>query len=119
MLFIQGIRPGLRFLVIFSNKLILYGEELLAPTPKPQAGWPPLVGCPQLLIQYIRSYPPYLEAVSSIHNLRTHHAVVTRDPPNMAHVITHSQYHSTAAHIKSSIRQLSLELSSLLLSTAL
>jgi hypothetical protein len=36
-----------------------------------------------LLIQYIRSYPPYLEAVSSIHNLRTHHAMVTRDPPNM------------------------------------
>ena len=25
----------------------------------PQAGGPPLVGCPRLLIQYIRSYPPY------------------------------------------------------------
>jgi hypothetical protein len=24
-----------------------------------QAGGPPLVGCPRLLIQYIRSYPPY------------------------------------------------------------
>jgi hypothetical protein len=30
-----------------------------------------------LLIQHIRSYPPYLEAVSSIRNLRTRHAVVT------------------------------------------
>jgi hypothetical protein len=51
--------------------------------PNPQAGGPPLVGCPRLLIQYIRSYPPYLDGVSSIRNLRTRHAVVTRDPPNM------------------------------------
>jgi hypothetical protein len=29
------------------------------------------IGCPQ----YIRSYPPYLEAASSIRNLRTRHAV--------------------------------------------
>jgi hypothetical protein len=28
-----------------------------------KAGEPPLVGCPRLLIQYIRSYPPYLQAV--------------------------------------------------------
>ena len=28
-------------------------------SPKPQAGGPTLVGCPRLLIQYIRSYPPY------------------------------------------------------------
>jgi hypothetical protein len=27
--------------------------------PNPQAGGPPLVGSPRLLIQYIRSYPPY------------------------------------------------------------
>jgi hypothetical protein len=43
----------------------------------PQAGGPPTVGCPRLLIQYIRSDPPYLEAVSSIRNRRTRHAVVT------------------------------------------
>jgi hypothetical protein len=30
-----------------------------------QAGWPPRVCCPRLLIQYIRSYPPILEAVPS------------------------------------------------------
>jgi hypothetical protein len=51
------------------------------------AGGPPLVGCPRLLIQYIRSYPPYLEGISSIRNLRTRHAVVTRDPPNMVRVL--------------------------------
>jgi hypothetical protein len=50
------------------------------PPSDPQAGVTPLVGCPRLLIQYIRSYPPYMEAVSFIHNLRTRHAVVTRDP---------------------------------------
>jgi hypothetical protein len=56
---------------------------LLSPMPNPQAGGPPLVGCPRLLIQYIRSYPTYLGAVSFIRILRTRHAVVTRDPPNM------------------------------------
>jgi hypothetical protein len=66
--------------VTFHNKLIFY-TEFLANT---LAGGPPLVGCPRLLIQYIRSYPPYLEVVSSICNLRTRHAMVTRDPHNMA-----------------------------------
>jgi hypothetical protein len=31
----------------------------------------------QLLIQYIHNYPPNLEAVSSIRNPRTRHAVLT------------------------------------------
>jgi hypothetical protein len=52
---------------------------LLAPPPNPQSGGPPLVGCPQQVIQYISSYPPSLEAFSTIRNLRTRHAVVTRD----------------------------------------
>jgi len=58
--------------------------RVVSPPPNPQAGGPPTVGCPRLLIQYIRSYPPYLEAVSSIRNPRTRHAVVTVDPLNMA-----------------------------------
>jgi hypothetical protein len=64
----------------FSNKLIIYGE--LSRRPNPHAGGPPLVGCPRLLIQYIRSFPPYLEGVS-IRSLRTRRAVVTKGPPNM------------------------------------
>ncbi|KDR20055.1 hypothetical protein L798_05448 [Zootermopsis nevadensis] len=44
---------------------------------------PPLVGCLRLLIQHIHNYPPYLKAFSSIRNLRTRHAMVTRDPPDM------------------------------------
>jgi hypothetical protein len=47
------------------------------PQSKYQAAGQLLDGCPRLLIQYILSYPPYLEAVSSIRNLRTHHAVTS------------------------------------------
>ena len=32
---------------------------VVSASPNPQAGGPPLVGCPHLLIQFIRSYPPY------------------------------------------------------------
>jgi hypothetical protein len=49
---------------------------MLAPRPTPQAGEPPLSSCPRLLIQYISSYLPYLETVTSIRDLKTRHAVV-------------------------------------------
>jgi hypothetical protein len=65
----------------FRNRLIFLGRGVVSPKPNPQAGRPLLAGCPQLLIKYIRSYPPYLEAVSSILNLRTSNTVVTIDPP--------------------------------------
>jgi hypothetical protein len=68
---------------MFRNKLGVLRWWVVSPPPHPQAGGPPPVGCPRLLFQYIRSYPPYLEAVSSIRNLRTRHAVVTGDPLNM------------------------------------
>ena len=42
-----------------SKFLLAIRDGLLAPRPTPQAGGPPLVGCPRLLIQFIRSYPPY------------------------------------------------------------
>jgi hypothetical protein len=67
-------------LMNFRIELIFYGEELLDPHPTPKLEDHP-IGSQRLLIQYIRSYPPYLEAVSSIRNLRTRHALVTRDPP--------------------------------------
>jgi len=55
---------------VFRKTIFFYGEELVAARTTFKAGNPPLVGCPRLLIQYIRSYPPYLEAVSSVCNLR-------------------------------------------------
>jgi hypothetical protein len=51
---------------------------VVSPCPNPKLEGHP-VGCLRLLIQYIRSYPPYLEAVSYISNLRMCHAVVTRE----------------------------------------
>jgi hypothetical protein len=46
--------------------------------PNPQAGGQPLVGWFRLIIQYIRSYAAYLDAVFSTRNLRPRRAVVTR-----------------------------------------
>jgi hypothetical protein len=51
----------LRGLVTFRNNYFLL-RRVVSPTPNHQAGGPTRVGCPRLLIQYIRSYPPYLEA---------------------------------------------------------
>lgn len=53
----------------------------------PCAGGPPLVNCPLLLTEYVHSYPPYLEVITSIRNLRTGHAVVKRDPPKVVRVL--------------------------------
>jgi len=43
---------------IFLNKGFSRGG-VVSTSPNPQAGGPPLVGCPRLFIQYIRSYTPY------------------------------------------------------------
>ena len=44
-------------LQVFLNMNVLQGG-VVSTSPNPQAGGPPLVGCPRLLIQFIRSYPP-------------------------------------------------------------
>ncbi|KAJ4442813.1 hypothetical protein ANN_04406 [Periplaneta americana] len=74
--FIGGLRDLRNKLCNELNVLILVIIKVISPSLNPQAGGPPLIGCPRLLIQYIHSYSPYLEAVSSIRNLRTRHAVV-------------------------------------------
>jgi len=76
--------------VTFGNKFFFYCKLLPHPST-PQAGGPAVVGCPRLFIQYIHSYPPYLEAVSSIHNLRTRCVMVTRDPLNMVLIPIYSE----------------------------
>jgi hypothetical protein len=43
--------------VIFNIRFLRRG--VVSTSPNPQAGGPPLVGCPRLLIQFIHSYPPY------------------------------------------------------------
>jgi len=42
----------------FVNRNLL-GWRVVSTSPNPQPGGPPLVECPRLFIQYIRSYPPY------------------------------------------------------------
>jgi hypothetical protein len=54
-------------------------RRALSVSAKPQAGGPPHVGSPGLLIQYIRSFHPYLEAVSSIRNGKARHDVMKRN----------------------------------------
>jgi hypothetical protein len=54
-------------------------EKYVSPSPNLQAGGPHLVCSPRLCMQYIRSYSPYLEAVSSIRNPRTRHTVLTHN----------------------------------------
>jgi hypothetical protein len=70
------------FLNIFMTSLFLRWG-VVKPTPNPQSGGQPIVGCLRLFIPYIRSFPPHLEGVSSIRNLRTFHAVATREALNM------------------------------------
>jgi hypothetical protein len=81
-LFKESVEVRGPFLHFVANLFILRWG-VVSPTPNLQAGGPPFVGCPRLLIQYIRSYRPYLEAISFIRSLRTRHPVVTRDPLNM------------------------------------
>ena len=45
-------------LQVFLNMNVLQGG-VVSTSPNPQGGGPRLVGCPRLLIQFIRCYPPY------------------------------------------------------------
>jgi hypothetical protein len=53
----QRISPGPRRVEKFRNNKNFLRWGVVSPTPNPQAGGPPFVGCPRLLIQYILSYP--------------------------------------------------------------
>jgi hypothetical protein len=64
-----------------------FTRGVVSTSPKPPAGGPPLVGCPWLLIRYIRSYHPYRRSSSiramprwqgpDYHMLPTHYVYVT------------------------------------------
>jgi hypothetical protein len=54
----QRISPGPRHFEKFHNNKKLLRWQVVGPTPNLQAGGPPLVRCPRLLIQYICSFPP-------------------------------------------------------------
>jgi hypothetical protein len=52
-----------RLPAVFRNMINFLRWGVVSTSPNPQAREPPIVGCPRLLIQYIRSYLPYLEVV--------------------------------------------------------
>jgi hypothetical protein len=58
-------------------------EELIIPPAQHPSLSITLVSCPWEHVPFIHNSPPYLEAFSSIRNLTTRHAVVTRDSLNM------------------------------------
>jgi hypothetical protein len=55
----QTDRPHQRFCGRVPNMVGSYGEEFFSNSPNSQVRGHPLVGCPRMLIQCIRSYPPY------------------------------------------------------------
>jgi hypothetical protein len=61
--------------VTFCNKLMFYGEDLLAPRPTSKLGDQPLSAVRDCLFNIFAAALPYLEAISS---LTTRHAVMTR-----------------------------------------
>jgi hypothetical protein len=74
-----------RFCVTFRNKLLLFSwREIGSTSQVPQCEGPPIVGCPRQYIEYNRSYPPYLETVSSIRISRTRRSVETWGPHNVS-----------------------------------
>jgi hypothetical protein len=72
----QIIYPSARPFVTFRKMLIYYCEVLLASSTT--------FRLEEHLASSLRSYPPYPEAGSFIHNIQTHHEVATRDPLNTA-----------------------------------
>jgi hypothetical protein len=72
--------PSPRLLVPFRSKHISLRRGVVSLTPNLQAGVLFPVGCSQVLIPYIRSYPPYLEVVSSIRNVGMGLVVMTMHP---------------------------------------
>jgi hypothetical protein len=79
MQFILGIRPGPRLLVYFRNRFTVYGEKFLAPRPTPKFEDHFLSAVRDCLFNIFEA----TLAVFFVRNLRTRHAVVTRDLPNM------------------------------------
>ena len=50
-------------LSLCRNTVMFLRWGVVSTSPNPQAGWPPFVGCPRLVIQCFCSHPPHLEAV--------------------------------------------------------
>jgi hypothetical protein len=84
------VRGALKHFVTIKN---FYGEGLSAPHPTPQLR----ITSYRLSATVYSIYsqlPSVPGGLPSIRNLRTRHAVVTRDPPNVAYILTLSSIHT-------------------------
>jgi hypothetical protein len=54
----RNIHSSSRLYVTFYNTFIVYSDGVVIPHTQPQAGGPPLVACPRLLIQFIHRCCP-------------------------------------------------------------
>ena len=73
----QSINPGLRQVFLFHNTASFYGEELSTPHPAPKQEDHPLSAVCGCLFNVFTA-TLHIVGRSSFHNLRTHHAMVTR-----------------------------------------
>jgi hypothetical protein len=71
----ESVRSRLMFMS--RNRFIFVRKRVVSPTPNPQAGGPPLVICPWLLIQCNSQLTSIAGGSPSIRDPRTSHAVVT------------------------------------------
>ena len=75
LMFYRRISPNPKLFWMFRNMIKFLRWGVVSTSSNPQVGRPPLIGCPRLLVQYIRSYSPYLEAVSPSATWRRHDVV--------------------------------------------
>ena len=74
--------PNLMFTSsVFSKRISFWWRAIVRPSPNPQAGRLPLLGCLRLNIRYILSYPSYLKASPQ-----------AGGPPNFKYLRMHVQY---------------------------
>jgi hypothetical protein len=63
--------------------MLVSPQDVVGHLPYSRCGVPRLASCPLLGIQYINTYPVYIEAIYTIPILRTRHCMVTRDLLNV------------------------------------
>ena len=78
--------PGLRKVSMICNKISFYGEELSTPHPTPKLQDQTLSVVRNCLFNIFR-VTFHIRGRSSIHNLRTHHAVVTGTHLSWIHML--------------------------------
>lgn len=73
---VNGFYEDISLIWKFSLYCLNFITKEISPSPNPQAGGLPAVGCQRLLIRSVTGHPPYVEIAFSIRNIKTRQAVV-------------------------------------------